>query len=318
VVVDTEEEFDWSKPFDRTSNSIRHMREIGLVQAIFERHGVVPTYVVDYAVASQRDAWEPLKAFQTDGRADIGAHLQAWVSPPFIETVNSYNSYAGNIDPALEHEKLRVLRDTIANTFGHAPQVYRAGRYGLGPRSLGSIADLGFLVDSSPSPGYDLTHDGGPNYLGYAINPFWVGVRAGGLLCVPVTGGFTGWFPNRWHSYAETLLRRRGKVGNRLLGLLSRLGAHSRIRLSPEGHSLDELKQLSRLLVGLGVPLLGVSFHSPTVMVGGTPYSRTRAARDAFIARLDDYLAFAIHDLGAEPTTLVKYRAEALATQTAG
>jgi hypothetical protein len=308
VVIDTEEEFDWSKPFERTSNSIEHMREIGVVQRIFEAYKLIPTYVIDYSIASQPEGWKPLKDYHDSGLADIGAHLQAWVSPPFIEMVTTYNSYAGNIDPALEREKLRILRDEIAHNFNAAPKVYRAGRYGLGVRSFESIAALGFEVDSSPSPGYDLSADGGPDYLGYQPAPFWVGSTPGGLLCVPVTGGVVGWLPEYWREQGHRCLYRHGAVGQRALGLLSRFGAISRIRLSPEGHSLDELKRLSWDMIRRGVPLLALSFHSPTIMVGGTPYSHSSTARDAFLKRLQDYLDYAFGTLGATPITLPGFR----------
>jgi hypothetical protein len=308
VVIDTEEEFDWSKPFERTSNSIEHMREIGVVQRIFEAYKLTPTYVIDYSIASQPEGWKPLKEYHDSGLADIGAHLQAWVSPPFVEMVTTYNSYAGNIDPALEYDKLRLLRDEITKNFGTPPKVYRAGRYGLGVRSFESIAKLGFEVDSSPSPGYDLSADGGPDYLGYEPKPFWVGKQPGGLLCVPVTGGVVGWLPERMREKSHQCLYRQGFIGQRALGLLSRFGACSRIRLSPEGHSLAELQRLSKDMINRGVPVLALSFHSPTIMVGGTPYSRSRAARDAFLERLRGYLDFAFGTLGATPITLPGFR----------
>ena len=50
VVVDTEEEFDWSAPFSRTNTGVSAMARIGRVQHIFDRFGIKPTYVVDHPV----------------------------------------------------------------------------------------------------------------------------------------------------------------------------------------------------------------------------------------------------------------------------
>ena len=57
VVVDAEEEFDWSGPFTRDHHSVRSMAAQGPMHRIFEKYDIRPTYVVDYPVASQRDVW---------------------------------------------------------------------------------------------------------------------------------------------------------------------------------------------------------------------------------------------------------------------
>ena len=89
VVIHTEEEFDWNKPHDRNSISVEHMRHIGRAQTMFDEFGIVPNYVVDYPVASQAIAVEPLRAYADSGRALIGTHLHPWVSPPYEEEVNA-------------------------------------------------------------------------------------------------------------------------------------------------------------------------------------------------------------------------------------
>src|SRR5690349_4670914 len=53
VAVDTEEAFDWSKPYSRSETSVEHIKYQIRAQRIFECFGVKPIYVVDYPVASQ-------------------------------------------------------------------------------------------------------------------------------------------------------------------------------------------------------------------------------------------------------------------------
>src|SRR5205085_11342003 len=86
VVVHTDEEFDWSR-FDRNATSVTHMRHIDRAQDVFDAHGIIPTYVVDYPIADQEIAYRPLRKFGSEGRALIGAHLHPWVSPPLVEEV---------------------------------------------------------------------------------------------------------------------------------------------------------------------------------------------------------------------------------------
>ena len=150
VVIHTEEEFDWDKPHDRNATGVAHMRHIHRAQAVFDEFGIVPNYVVDYPIATKREAFEPLKAFADSGRALIGAHLHPWVSPPFDEEVNARNSFPGNLPRALEYEKLRVLTEQITTTFGTRPLTYLAGRYGFGPNTGEILEDAGLRGGHQP------------------------------------------------------------------------------------------------------------------------------------------------------------------------
>ncbi len=42
VVIDTEEEFDWSKDFSRDNISVRSMQWIGQIPDIFGEYGITP------------------------------------------------------------------------------------------------------------------------------------------------------------------------------------------------------------------------------------------------------------------------------------
>ena len=113
VVVDTEEEFDWSCDFSRSNTAVRAIRSIDSVQEIFNEYHITPIYVVDYPVASQPDGHRPLKQIYDSGQCLIGAHVHPWVNPPFEEAVNRHNSYPGNLPYALEAAKLQILGECI-------------------------------------------------------------------------------------------------------------------------------------------------------------------------------------------------------------
>ena len=95
MVVDTEEEFDWTKPFSPHATEITNIRHQHLAHRIFERYGVVPTYAVDFPVADHREAVEPLRDFLSGNLCEIGAQLHPWVTPPHNETVCERNSFPG-------------------------------------------------------------------------------------------------------------------------------------------------------------------------------------------------------------------------------
>src|SRR6202008_2731904 len=104
-------------------------------QQFCEGVGITPIYHMDYPVATSPTTREVLGEAIAAGRAEIGIHLHPWVSPPYEEAVNEFNSYAGNLPAALEREKFRQLHAAIEQSLGVSPQIYRAGRYGVGPNS---------------------------------------------------------------------------------------------------------------------------------------------------------------------------------------
>jgi len=304
VVIHTEEEFDWAKPRDRNATGVEHMRCIGRAQSVFDEFGIVPNYVVDYPIASQAISVEPLKAFADSGRALIGSHLHPWVSPPHEEEVNAHNSYPGNLPRELEAEKLRCLTDRIELSFGSRPRTYLAGRYGFGPNTASILQELGYWVDISPAVPIDFSHDGGPDYSSYTSDPFWFD---NGLLGLPGSGGYVGWLRGGGTSLYRQVTRplmRRAKVA----GLVARLGLLERIRLSPEDYAEREMRRLTQALLDDGVRVFVFSFHSPSVMPGGTPYVRSDADLAAFLGKCRQYFEFFLGTLQGMAKTPVEVR----------
>ncbi len=113
VTVDTEEEFDWAKPFERTGHGLSHVPRLAKFQQFCEGFGVAPIYLIDYPIASDPAVGMALGDAVRHGRAEIGVQLHPWVNPPHQEQLNVFNSFAGNLPPALERAKLVKLRDTM-------------------------------------------------------------------------------------------------------------------------------------------------------------------------------------------------------------
>ena len=301
AVIDTEEEFDWGGGFSRAHTGVSAMQSVGRFQEIFDRHGIVPTYVIDYPVASKEEGFRDLKAFADDGRALIGTHLHPWVSPPYDEEVGPFNSYPGNLPPELERQKLTALTEIIEANLGARPTIYKAGRYGIGAHTPGILSDLGYRVDLSFCPGFDYRSDGGPDFTRFSNAPQRMGEN-GAILALPRTGGFTGFLkglaPTLYPLAASPL-----GVGFRLPGILSRLGALDRIGLSPEGYQLADLKKLTRSLLGEGVRTFSFCLHSPSAAPGFTPFVRDREELSRFLQRMDDYFSFFLGELGGAVST---------------
>lgn len=302
VVVDTEEEFDWGEPLARANTRVSSSSAQARAHRIFERYGLKPTYVVDYPVASKPEGFGPLRELLADGLCEIGSHLHPWVTPPFDEQVCPRNSYPGNLPAALEREKLRRLTAVIEDNFGLRPVVYKAGRYGVGPATAGSLVELGYRIDTSVVPHLDLGADGGPDFRHCRAKPYWVGAGRA-LLEIPVTAGFAGALA----SLGPTLYRGLGsKAGLRLRlpGIAARLGLLDRIRLTPEGITHEEHRALTRALLGAGHRVFVFTYHSPSLSPGNTPYVRSEDELSAFLDRFRRYFDFFTGELGGRPATL--------------
>ncbi len=275
IFVDTEEEFDWSRPQRRENTSTTHVPAIGEGQRRLAQAGARPTYLVDWPIIDDPVARDLLGGFAAAGEASIGLHLHPWVNPPFDEDVHQYNSFAGNLPPVLEEAKIRRLRDRVASAFSSDALCYRAGRYGVGPNTAAILERLGLKVDCSARSAFSYRGEGGPDFSGHGAKPWWVGPNRQ-LLELPLGVAHLG------------LLARRGPRGLRragegpLRGLMARTGLFHRIPLTPEGTRPHEAVAAIDRLVADGAPILSFSFHSPSLEPGHTPYVRDRADLLAF------------------------------------
>ncbi len=314
VVVDTEEEFDWGTPFSRSATGVSHIKHQDRTQRILEHFGVQPVYVVDFPVASQEAGFRPLREWRRDGRCLIGAHLHPWVNPPYDEELSIRNSYPGNLPAALERAKLARLTDEITAHFEERPIIYRAGRYGVGAATAAILEDLGYLVDTSVVPRTDFRADGGPDFSAFGVEPFWIGPGRS-VLEVPLTVGWYGSLRAHGAALQPTLTSALG-LRCHLPGIFARLGLLERIRLTPEGNSFAEMRRLTDALLAAGQRLFVLSYHSPTVVAGHTPYTRNEAELANFLATLERYCDYFFGACSGRATTLLEVRA-ALATSPA-
>lgn len=275
VTVDTEEEFDWTAPFTRDRHGVTHVPAIDRFQRLCDEHNVRPAYLVDYPIAADAGAVDLLGGYVNEGRADVGVQLHPWVNPPFVEEPSIHNSYACNLPPELEREKLEALHRLIVERFDVRPQMYRAGRYGAGENARKILRELGMSIDTSVRSLFDYSAQGGPNYADCPLDPYWI--YEGELLELPVTTVFSGALRS-----AGKLIFSRAFDSLASRGLLARTGMLERIALTPEGIPIEKAIQAVDVALGRNIPILNFSFHSPSLAVGHTPYVRSAEELEAF------------------------------------
>jgi glycosyltransferase involved in cell wall biosynthesis len=305
VIVDAEEEFDWNEPFSRANRSVKTIASQFRAQRIFEKFGVIPTYAVDYPVASQEEGFRPLRELLQSGACNIGAQLHTWVTPPHEEEVCERNSFAGNLPASLERQKLEQLTDMIEKNFNVRPRLYRAGRYGAGAATTKILEDLKYEVDCSVLPGQSVGALG-PDYSGGTAQPYWIGNERQ-ILELPVT---VSTLSVAGHLSDSLYYRFASPLGRALKipGVLARLGIMERIRLTPEGTTLEEAQRLTRRMFHAGHKVFAVSYHTPSLTPGHTQYVRNEKELQSFLGWLDGYIEFFLDEMRGVVTTPLAIR----------
>jgi hypothetical protein len=285
VFSDTEEEFDWGEPRSRDNRSTTHMRAMPDMQERFRRRGVKPVHLVDHPIATDPRSVAMLREWLERDEISIGTQLHPWVNPPHQEDVNTYNSFVGNLPIELERAKIENLTGTIEAAFGRRPIVYRAGRYGVGPNTAGLLEQAGYSADVSVRALFDYGDEGGPDFS--RVKPLPFRIEGSALVELPLSAAYVG----RLRGRGRGLYRAAGRLPKGR-GLLSRAGLLDRVPLTPEGVPLGDALAAVRALIDDGVRWFSLSFHSPSVEPGHTPYVRTEADLRDFHAWWDAMLDF--------------------------
>lgn len=302
VNVDTEEEFQWDKGFSKENTSTKSSRQLPVSHKLFRNYGIKPTYLVDYPIISDPQTTEMLRDWALAEECLIGAQLHPWVNPPYDEVVCVQNSYLGNLNAAQEESKLNVLTQTITEAIGTAPRVYKAGRYGLDMRRSALLVEQGYCVDTSVTPYRSYTGaGGGPDFFGFPSQPFWRDARRD-ILFLPATVEMVGMLRHVGRKRISRHLFSNLASRLHVPGMLARMGLLERIMLTPEGVNETELLRLLDCMVADGYKMFCFSFHSPTLMVGCTPYTRNESELETFLRRIEVVLDHFFGKLGGVAT----------------
>jgi hypothetical protein len=259
--------------------------------------------MVDHPIATQDEGRAPLKELLQGGHCEIGSQLHPWVTPPFVERVSARNSYQGNLPAELEFAKIQTLTGELENSFGVAPQIFRAGRYGVGPNTGGILRQFGYQADTSVVPLWSFADQGGPDFRQFSSHPFWCD-REQTLLELPLSASLVGRAARLNQALTSKVFSRTSERVH-LPSVVSRLGLLERIKLTPEGIRIEEAKRLVRYMNAAGHRVFVLTYHSPSLEPGNTPYVRTPEDLAAFLRWLDEFYDFFIREIGG---TCVSWR----------
>jgi len=313
VGIDTEGDNQWDAAA-RANQTFENIYALPRLHALFARHGVRPTYVITYPVATDPRSAEVLRSLLAGGDCEIGAHHHVWETPPFTPDDVRRHAYASMLPRAQFEEQLEALTGAIESAVGRRPVSYRSGRFGFAAGHVAGLERLGYQVESSVAPLFYESHKGGPEFVEAPLKPYFLAydsaVQAGtsDLLEVPVSAALNRRLPRALQFlYARAP---RPYATKRILRALRLL----RMRwLRPSYSSFDDMRSLAGDLARWHEPVLNLLFHSSEAIVGGSPYNRTQGELDAFFDRLERFFVYARRELGATPATFAEFRAAYLA-----
>jgi len=301
MVIDTESEFDWGLGHAYDHGEITAIEWMQPALGRLNRFGIKPCLVVDYPMISNDQSIGILRELNQDG-CELGLHFQTWTTPPFVEPRDHWYSFSGNIGSDLERFKLQRMVQQFEDHLQIRPRIFKAGRYGISPSTWKNLTDLGFQVDLSCCPCYDFSAEGGPDYTNFDNHIRWIDSKRQ-LMSIPTSAGWQGFLRNLAPSLNAITRTGVARLVNSSL-FLKRINALYAIRLSPEGHCLEELQALVKTLYEEeGIPLMTLSLHSPSFKPGCTPYVRNDRNLTEFLCTIESLFEWFLKDMGGQFTT---------------
>jgi glycosyltransferase involved in cell wall biosynthesis len=306
--VDTEEKFHW-RSFSASAHEVCRPDGVRRLQALCEARGVRPLYFLTYPVITDAENAGYFRMLAEKGRADLGLHLHQWNTPPLAGFEHEYYSWQGNLPANIHRAKLETLSAAFERAFGFRAGAHRAGRYGVTPEAYREIADIGVTHDFSPSPAFDFSTEGGPDFSMFGNDPFRVKTAIGAVFVTPVCGA-------RAIRGGRRFLNQPAQIGLGAVTPARPRRMTAPLRLSCEHARLDELVALTRSLASAGARVLTFNLHSTTMTAGANPYAPDDAAVAASLDLIDRYLEFFTKDYGAAvalPELIALYSGESSA-----
>lgn len=295
VSIDTEED-NWCP--SRAGVTVENIRELERLQGVLDGLGARATYFATYQVAKQPWAAAILRDIRAQGRAEVGAHLHPWNTPPLEEAFIPTNTMALHLPQSLQVAKIATLTQALTDSIGERPPSFRTARWGFGQSTAAALLQSGYRIDSSVTPFRSWAqYDGGPSHVGAPLHVYRldgrgdvrVPVHDGALVEVPVTAGYSRGWPATW-GCLHAILDRPTVRWLRLAGMASRLHLVRHIGLCPESETVEDMLRLSLHLIEQGVRYLHLSWHSPSMRPALTPFVATAADVERLYRALQTYV----------------------------
>jgi len=282
ITIDTEGDDQWRN----TQNApTKNSRFIPRFHELCEEFHLKPTYLTNYEMACCPEFRQLGRSVLRYKTGEVGMHLHAWNSPP-IDHLTSSACQHGMLLTQCSEEKMRnkvaYMTALLEDTFGIKPRSHRAGRWAFNERYAAALAEYGYQVDCSVTPGICWETEGGyrgwgPDYRSFRSEPYWLdlsniaGEGHSPLLEVPVT-----------------IIRHRSWRWIGLTGVRRALNHFlpERTWLRPNGRNLKDMQRVLERCIRDDRAHAQLMLHSSELMPGGSPLFESEKQ----IARLYEHL----------------------------
>ncbi|MFC4590301.1 polysaccharide deacetylase family protein [Sphaerisporangium corydalis] len=311
ITIDVEADDCWG---DQTSIRTANAAHLPRFQALCERYGLRPTYLVDWAMARDPAFQRFGRSLTERGAGEIGMHLHAWTTPPLVPLTaadHRFKPFLTEYPEDVMAAKVETATRILTQTFGVAPVSHRGGRWALDETYARVLVGHGYLADCSVTPlvswAGTLGAPGGAGLRDYSafparpyfLHPADIG-RAGDspLLEVPMTI-----VPRRHGPLAARAgrLLRRGRVTRRAARLLF----PETVWMRPDGRNR---RAMAEALLRDDRDHVEFMLHSSELMPGGSPCFRTPRSVEALYRDMESLFSAAAGRF--QGRTLAEYRAE--------
>jgi hypothetical protein len=196
ITIDTEGDNQWDHGRDLTVENIKFVPRF---QDLCDKYLIKPTYLVTSEICKDEFAKKVFSNYLKNDKAEIGAHLHSWTTPPFLDKQgyrenDANHAFASELPLSLLSKKIENLTGQIENTFGRRPTSFRSGRYGLNKNVVRELIRNSYLVDSSVTPFVNWSAQkgapdgtGGPDFISSSPFPHKFEFSDGMITEIPIT-----------------------------------------------------------------------------------------------------------------------------------
>lgn len=288
VTIDTEVDKspDWTNPGTETYRSVLHGIP-NLLTPLFERVGARPTYLLSDEVIGQEECVEVLRQIPS---CELGTHLHGDVVEPHRTLKDVRKQYIREMQCSYSREveggKLRNLTQHFQKAFRMSPSSFRAGRFGAGPNTIALLEELGYLVDSSVTPGILWYYkEGMADFRSACDQPYFPSYEditkkgVAKILEIPVS---IVPYPHQ---------RILDQLSRRMNGLLCSLPDMLYcVWISPSNSDIVRMRYAINQIIRKGgenaTVVVNLMFHSMEIIPGASPASRTEERARVILERL--------------------------------
>ncbi len=328
ITIDTEADNQWAR---RTSVEVRNIRYIPRFQELCDQYGFKPTYLTSYEMADSQEFIATVGPYQDQQRAEIGAHLHPWTTPPFDQLTENdaqHHPFPYEYPQETLARKLEALTDIIEQNTGKRPVTFRAGRYGFDGKVMKILENLGYIADCSVTPLVSWKKimgnpkgRGGPDFTTAPAEPYFPDYgdcnRKGHsrLLEVPISIFFLNW--SGFNRLFRMVKRVAHDPANIILRGLYRMNYRPFwFRPHPDSQ-VEHFRQLYRTAQRTGVNYVEMMFHSSELMPGGSKNTRDEQAVEQLYRVFTEIFDFLKHEQ-VESQTLTEYAQSWIQQRTTG